>query len=56
MSTTPRTTRLAGFMLALLMTAVIDGTMLWKYDDMAQQTQVAATMVVGQGHLAAARG
>ena len=33
---TQRSTRLAGFMLAFLMAAAVNGSMLWKMDDMAQ--------------------
>lgn len=33
---TQRSTRLAGFVLAVLMATVVNGSMLWKFDDMAQ--------------------
>lgn len=33
---TERSTRLAGFVLAVLMATVVNGSMLWKFDDMAQ--------------------
>ena len=33
---TQRSTRLAGFAIAVLMATVVNGSMLWKMDDMAQ--------------------
>ena len=34
--TTDHTTRLAAFMLAVMMTVAINGAMLWKFDTLAQ--------------------
>ncbi|MBC7919102.1 MAG: hypothetical protein H7Y28_14965 [Rhodoferax sp.] len=33
---TQRSTRLVGFMLAVMMATAINGSLLWKFDDMAQ--------------------
>ena len=38
---TNRTTRLAGVLLALLVTVVIQGAMLWKFEAVAQHGSVA---------------
>lgn len=38
---TTRTTRFAAFMLAVLMTVVVNGAMLWKFDTVAHETNMA---------------
>ena len=41
--TTNRTTRLAGFMFAVLMTLAINAGLLWQFDSVAQEATLAAT-------------
>lgn len=38
---TPYTTRLAGLLAAVLMTVVINGAMLWKFDAVAHESTMA---------------
>ncbi len=40
-TTKNRSIRLAGLVLAVLATATINGTMLWKFDDVARQATLA---------------
>jgi hypothetical protein len=44
--TTQHTTRLAGFMLAVIMATAINGSLLWKFDDMAQAGSAQAPATV----------
>ncbi len=58
---TNRSTRLAGLMIAVLMTVAINGAMLWKFDAVAHEGEFASgpqspTMVTLQSvHIVAAR-
>ena len=54
MNTSTRTTRFAGLLLAVLITATIQGTMLWQFDAVAHeatlaQAQTATLAAVGTG-------
>ena len=44
--TTQRTTRLAGFMLAIVVASVLNGSLLWKFDDVAQNPTLAHAAAV----------
>jgi len=48
---TNRTTRIAGFIIALFLTAAIHGALLWKFDAVAHEATLAAAV---QGSSAAA--
>jgi uncharacterized membrane protein len=41
MKTTNRTTRIAGLLLALLIAAILNGALLWKFDTVAREATLA---------------